>query len=57
MEKKLSEDQWLYLMKKCLKKIGRKDSVLKITELGKRNMEPVTPFTLILNTQKELLTH
>lgn len=41
-------------MKKCMKKITRKDSVLKITELGKRNMAPVTPFASIMDMQSEL---
>lgn len=32
-----------------MKKISRKYAVLKITELGKRNMEPVAPLSTIIN--------
>lgn len=41
-------------MKLCIKNINRKQSVLKITQLGQRNEEPITPFELILNWKEEL---
>ena len=34
-----------------MKKIKRKDAVLKITELAQKNMEPVKPFHEILNVE------
>lgn len=36
-------------MKACMKNITRKQAVLKITQLGKRNMEPIAPFNSVLN--------
>lgn len=39
-------------MKTCMKRINRKDAVLKITELGKRNYQPVTAFETIVDIPK-----
>lgn len=48
----MDDDKWLYIMKNCMKRISRKQAVLKITELGKRNMEPVVPFSMIVNIEE-----
>lgn len=42
----------LPLLKQCMQKISRKDAVLKITELGGKNLAPVPPLSEIMGVSQ-----